>query len=61
MESIPHIEDVNGIPTLFVDGEPFLATAGELQNSSAASLDYMEKHVWPNLEGMHVNSLVIPL
>ncbi|WP_282943812.1 DUF5597 domain-containing protein [Bifidobacterium pullorum] len=61
MESIPHIEDVNGIPTLFVDGEPFLATAGELQNSSAASLDYMEKNVWPNLEGMHVNSLVVPL
>ncbi len=61
MNQIPQIRNDNGIPTLYVKGEPFFALGGEIHNSSASSLEYMEQHVWNNLEGLNLNSLIVPL
>ncbi len=61
MKSIPEIKDLNGIPTLYVKGKPFFALAGELHNSAASSLEYMEKSVWPNLSGLNMNTVLLPL
>ena len=51
----------NGVPSLYVDGKPYLIFGGELHNSSASSLQYMEKCVWPYLRGMHLNTVLLPV
>lgn len=61
MKNIPEIRKFNEIDTLFVNNEPFVVLAGELHNSSASSLNYMEDHVWPNLEGLNMNSVLLPI
>lgn len=61
MSNIPEIRNDNGIPTLYVHEEQFLALSGEIHNSSASDLIYMEQKVWPNLKGMHMNSVIVPL
>lgn len=61
MNQLPEIKNENGIPTLYVNGEPFFALAGEIHNSSASSLTYMEQSVWPNLEEIHLNTVIVPL
>ena len=58
---IPEIRKDGRISTLYVKGEPFFALSGEIHNSSASSLDYMEEHVWKQVEDMHLNSLIVPL
>ncbi len=58
---IPEIKIVNGIPTLYVENAPFFAYAGEVHNSSASSLEYMEKCVWDKIEGLHLNTLLVPI
>lgn len=59
--SIPMMKNDNGIPTLYVKGEPFIVLGGEIHNSSASSLEYMEKEVWPKLKGMNMNTVIVPL
>ena len=61
MNNIPQIKNDNGIPTLYVKGEPFFALSGEIHNSSASNLEYMEKNVWNNIEDLHMNSLIVPI
>lgn len=61
MRQIPNIQDLNGIPTLYVHGKPFFALSGEIHNSSASSLDYMAKNIWPNLKGLNMNAVIVPL
>ncbi len=62
MAAVPEIRrDDNGIARLYVENEPFLALGGELHNSSASDLKYMEEHVWPNLRGMNVNTVLLPI
>ena len=61
MKQIPEIRSDNGIQTLYVHGEPFFALAGELHNSSASDLDYMEREIWPHLKGLNMNSVIVPL
>ena len=61
MKEIPQIREINGIQTLFVNGEPFFILGGELHNSAAASLEYMDRNVWPNLQEMNMNTVVLPL
>ncbi|MDE7285246.1 MAG: DUF5597 domain-containing protein [Lachnospiraceae bacterium] len=60
-KEIPEIRMLGGIPTLYVENHPFFAYAGEVHNSSACSLEYMEKHVWNQIEELHLNSLLIPV
>lgn len=61
MKKTPEIRKFNGIDTLFVHDEPFIVLAGELHNSSASNLEYMEKNVWPSLEGINMNSVLLPI
>lgn len=61
MKLIPEIKKQNGIDTLYVKGESYFALAGEIHNSSAESLEYMEQNVWPRLENLHLNTLLVPL
>lgn len=58
---IPEIKLVNGIETLYVHDEPFLALSGELHNSSASDLNYMNEKVWPMLKGLNMNSVILPV
>ena len=55
MSTIPHIKMNNDIPTLYVHDEPFIALAGEIRNSSASNLEYMNKNVWPNIKTLNMN------
>ena len=61
MSHIPEVRNVNGIETLYVNEEPFFALSGEVHNSSAESLTYMEQNVWPRLQELHMNTLIVPL
>jgi len=45
---------------LLVEGKPYLILGGELGNSSASSMAYMEP-IWPKLKAMNVNTLLAPV
>src|SRR5690606_30832376 len=45
---------------LIVDGEPFLILGGELGNSSASSLEYVNA-AWPRLRELHLNTVLAPV
>ena len=56
----PHLER-HGTSTRFVvDGEPFIMLSGELHNSSASSLAYMEP-IWDRMVTLHLNTVIAPL
>lgn len=61
MNLLPEVKELNGIQTLFVDGKPFVALSGEIHNSSSSSPDYMLEKVWPNVAGLNINSLIVPV
>lgn len=61
MKNIPTLSHKDGRPVLFIDNKPALLFAGELHNSSASSLEYMEKEVWPYLRGLHLNAVIAPV
>lgn len=44
---------------LWVDNEPFMIIGGELHNSTASSVSYMEKeNIWPKLQSLNVNTVL---
>src|SRR5262245_10771611 len=45
---------------LMVDGKPFLVLGGELGNSTASSQEVM-RSVWPHLEAMQLNTVLVPV
>jgi hypothetical protein len=51
---IPHLRHQGTATQLIVDGKPFLALAGELNNDSATSLEYMAR-MWPRLVQAKIN------
>ncbi|EAU31428.1 conserved hypothetical protein [Aspergillus terreus NIH2624] len=55
--SIPHLRETTGGKGLVVDGRPFLMLAGELQNSSLTSAEYMDT-VWQKLVDTHFNTVL---
>ena len=59
--TLPEIRQYNGADTLFVRNEPYIILAGEIHNSSASSLEFMEKNVWPNLEDLNMNTVLLPI
>ena len=61
MKPIPTLSIEEGRPVLLVDNKPTLLFAGELHNSSASSLEYMEREVWPHLLGLHLNAVIAPV
>jgi hypothetical protein len=42
---------------LFVNEKPFIMIAGELHNSTASSIPYLEK-TWPKLKSLHLNTVL---
>lgn len=57
---LPHLARNHGATQIIVDGKPFLVRGGELENSSASSLSYMET-VWPKVAAMHFNTVLAPV
>lgn len=53
----PHLEKRGNVTQLIVKGEPFLALASELGNSSASSRTYMEP-LWQNLKDAGTNTVL---
>lgn len=56
-EDIPHLARQGTATQLIVDGEPFVMLAGELHNSSASSLEYMEP-MWDKLVALNLNTVL---
>lgn len=57
---IPRIEIKNGKKVLVVHGSPFIMLSGEVHNSSASSVAYMEK-IWEKADEWNLNSLLLPV
>ncbi len=57
--AIPHVSPEHGAYQLIVDGAPFLVRGGELENSSASGADYLQD-LWPQLQAMHLNTVLAP-
>jgi len=58
-QSIPRLIEQHGVTQIEVNGKPFLVRGGELENSSASSLAYMDT-VWPQAVAMHFNTVLAP-
>jgi hypothetical protein len=43
---LPQLRHTDTGARLIVDGRPFIILGGEIHNSSAASGEYLEQHVW---------------
>jgi len=54
-------KEEKGITTLFVDDKPFFMRSGEIHNSSACTLEVMEKEIWPQVRQLNLNSLIVPI
>jgi hypothetical protein len=54
---IPHLQRQGAVTRLIVDGRPYLALAGELNNDSATSLEYVRR-LWPKLVEAKINSVL---
>lgn len=61
MKPIPVLRRQGNRSVLVIDEKPTLLFAGELHNSSASSLEYMEREVWPHLGRLHLNAVVAPI
>ncbi len=62
MNKTPYMAiDEFGFGTLYVDDMPWMGLGGELKNSSFSSLEYMDKHVWPNLRPLGLDTVITPI
>jgi hypothetical protein len=59
-QDIPHLKKTNNATQLIVNKEPFLMIAGEVHNSSASTIEYMEP-LFPKLKRMNLNSVFVTL
>lgn len=56
---MPALQKVGTSTCLMVDGKPFVMRCGELHNSSASSITYMEQqHIFDRLKAMNLNSVI---
>ncbi len=58
-QPIPHLVQQDGRHALLVDGEPYLVLAAQTNNS--ANYTAALKDVWPIVDKLHANTLVIPV
>ena len=56
--SIARLEKRGAATQLIVDGRPYLALAGELDNTASSSLEYMNP-VWPKLVKANLNTVLV--
>ena len=54
---LPQIRENGAIKQFYVDDKPFIMLSGELHNSSASSIEYMQP-IWDRLAALHVNTVV---
>lgn len=59
-EEIPRLASQGDATQLLVDGKPFLILGGELGNSTASSLPYLERQ-WPTLKALGLNTVLAPV
>lgn len=59
MNRIAEVKIERGIPTLYVDGQPFQAFTGEVHNSAAYDPDRMETEIWQKMDQSHLNTLIL--
>lgn len=59
-QDIPHLKKINNVTQLIVYNQPFLMIAGEVHNSSASTIEYMEP-LFPKLKAMNLNSVFVTL
>ncbi len=55
---IPHLEKRGAATQLIVDGKPYLALAGEADNTASSSLEYMDT-AWPKIAKANVNTVLV--
>ena len=60
VQQTPRIDRQHSTSQIIVDGKPFLVRGGELENSSASSLAYLDT-VWPKVVAMHFNTVLAPV
>jgi hypothetical protein len=61
-KTLPCIHRKGDCHQLIVDGSQLILLAGEMQNSSASSLEYMEKHgCWERFTGFNCNAALVPV
>lgn len=56
----PHLRKQGSATQLIVDDQAFLLLGGELRNSSASNLDYLEG-LWPTLKAAELNTVLAPV
>jgi len=59
-EEIPRLTRQGDATQLQVDGKPFLILGGELGNSTASSLPYLDRQ-WPTLKALGLNTVLAPV
>jgi beta-galactosidase GanA len=57
---LPYIINKGTTSQLIINEKPYLILGGELGNSSASSITYMNS-IWPTLEQMNLNTLLVPV
>lgn len=59
---IPFLKtDSVGFTRLYVDGVPFPILGGELHNSSFSDPEYLRRQVFPEIRGLHLNTILAPI
>lgn len=59
-EEIPRLARHGEATQLLLDGKPFLILGGELGNSTASSLPYLDRQ-WPTLKALGLNTVLAPV
>ena len=57
---LPHLEKKGKTTELVVNGKPMIILGGELGNSSASTVEYMQP-IWGKLKAMHLNTVLMPV
>ena len=58
-QKLPYLQKQGSATQLVVDGNPFLIIGGELGNSSASSIEDIER-IFPKLQRMGLNTILVP-
>src|SRR3954465_10335002 len=59
-QSLPHLMKKGYSQQLIVQDQPYLILGGELGNSTASSMEYMQP-AWDKLSAMHLNTILAPV
>ena len=60
LQSIPRLQQQGSATQLVVDGAPLLVLGGELGNSSASDVEYLEP-IWARLQTLNLNTVLAPV